>query len=360
MQNRHNYPDLLITLPMFLLTCLGILIIYSSSPSLAAQQLIFMIVGLLIYWGLSAIDVEIYTNYSSIFYFISLFLLVVVFILGVETRGSLRWIDLGVFRLQPSELTKPAMILFLARFWTVNKPSWKNIFKSLLFVSPVLGLIFKQPDLGTTLTMFVIWAMMLIGANISAFKFSVMGTASLILAPVTWLILKDYQRERLLSFISPQRDPLGIGYNVIQSTIAVGSGGFWGRGLGRGTQSRLQFLPEYRTDFIFASIAEELGFIGSMLVLGLYIILVARIIKILQITKGKFGSLVIFGVLGMLFFQIFVNIGMNIGIMPITGITLPLLSYGGSSLVTTFACLGFVASVSRSSHRDLVSEKYSV
>lgn len=355
MFNQKSYPDLLITLPVFLLTSLGILIIYSSSSSLAVQQLIFMLVGMLIYWALSSVDVEIYAQYSTIFYLITLFLLVVVFILGVETRGSLRWIDLGVFRLQPSELAKPAMILFLANFWNSNRPSWKNIFKSLLLISPILGLIFKQPDLGTTLTMLVIWAMMLVGASVSVFKFSAMGIISLVFAPVTWFILKDYQKERLLSFLSPQRDPLGIGYNVIQSTIAVGSGSLFGRGLGRGTQSRLQFLPEYRTDFIFASIAEELGFIGSMLVLGLYALLLGRIIKILYAATSKFGSLVIFGVLGMLFFQIFVNIGMNTGIMPITGITLPLLSYGGSSLITTLACLGFVASINRFGRRSLGS-----
>lgn len=344
-------PDLLITLPVILLLSLGALVIYSSDPRLAIQQIIFALIGLSIYWFLSLIDFESYNNYAWYLYIGVLALLLVVFIVGIETRGSLRWIQVGGINLQPSELAKPVLILFLAKFWSSSVTNWLNIFKSFLLVVPLLGLVFKQPDLGTALTLLMIWLVMLIGANISAVKLLVMGFISLIFTPLGWIFLQDYQRSRILSFLSPSHDPFGSGYNVIQSTIAAGSGEIFGRGLGRGTQSRLQFLPEYRTDFIFASIAEELGFLASVIVLGLYGLIIGRSLKIIQETRSRFGSLLVFGALGMLFFQIVVNIGMNIGVAPVTGITLPLLSYGGSSIIATLISLGLITSVARFGRR---------
>lgn len=352
MIKRPNFlPDLFITFPTVLLLSLGIAVIYSSDPRLAMQQTIFALVGLAIYWLLSSIDFESYNSYVGYLYAGVLVLLVIVFIVGMETRGSLRWIQIAGLQIQPSEFAKPIMILFLAKFWSDHRATWQNIFKSLLLILPLLGLVFKQPDLGTALTLLTIWLAMLIAANISLVKMAAMGTSFLILLPVTWAFLKDYQKQRITSFLSPTQDPLGIGYNVIQSMIAVGSGGWFGRGLGRGTQSRLRFLPEYRTDFMFASIAEELGLIVSVVVLGLYGIIVGRALKIINDAGSRFGSLLIFGVLGMLFFQTVVNIGMNIGIVPITGITLPLLSYGGSSVISTLISLGFIVSVARFSRR---------
>ncbi|MCL5783807.1 MAG: rod shape-determining protein RodA [Patescibacteria group bacterium] len=343
----NSIPDLFITLPVIFLLSLGVLVIYSSDPKLALQQTIFVLIGILLYWSFSFFDFESLGEYIKYLYIIILGLLVVVFLLGIETRGSLRWIPLMGLQLQPSEFAKPIVILLLANFWSSRLPSWKNILKSFLWVVPAAGLIFKQPDLGTTLTILMIWLMMLIGANISATKLALMGMVSLVFAPIAWFLLKGYQRDRIFSFLSPTRDPLGIGYNVIQSTIAVGSGEFMGRGLGRGTQSRLRFLPEFRTDFMFASIAEEFGFIGSALVLILYGTIIGQSFRVINRTGNRFHSLLVFGVLGMLFFQIIVNMGMNLGIVPITGITLPLLSYGGSSLIATMICLGFVASASR-------------
>ncbi|KKS71192.1 rod shape-determining protein RodA [Candidatus Daviesbacteria bacterium RIFCSPLOWO2_01_FULL_43_38] len=340
-------PDLLITLPVILLLSLGVLVIYSSDPRLAIQQIVFALIGLLIYWFLSLVDFQSYNNYTKYLYIGVLALLLIVFIVGIETRGSLRWIQVVGINLQPSELAKPVLILFLAKFWSSSRANWLNIFKSFLFIVPLLGLVFKQPDLGTALTLLMIWLVMLVGANISAVKLAIMGFVSLIFMPVAWIFLQDYQKSRILSFFSPFNDPLGSGYNVIQSTIAVGSGEILGRGLGRGTQSRLQFLPEYRTDFIFASIAEEFGFLVSVVVVGLYGLVIGRSLKIIQETRSRFGSLLVFGVLGMLFFQIVVNIGMNIGVAPVTGITLPLLSYGGSSIIATLISLGLIASVAR-------------
>lgn len=281
------------------------------------------------------------------FYFIIVFLLLITLLLGFETRGSIRWIPLGLFNLQPSEFAKPVLILTMSYFWSRNKPTWKNIILSFAIIAPICLFIFKQPDLGTTLTVLFIWLCILFASQIEFWKMFSLGFLTFISVPFIWNLLQDYQKRRILSFLNPAIDPQGIGFHVIQSTIAVGSGEFWGRGLGRGTQSRLQFLPEFRTDFIFAFIAEELGFIGSMIILGLFAFILLLLIRILFKSGDRFGELIIVGVFAMMFFQIFINIGMNIGLLPITGITLPLLSYGGSSMITTLISLGLVSSISK-------------
>lgn len=337
-----NWP---ITLCSILLLSVGILVIYSSSKELAIQQAIFALFGLLIYFFISRFDYRSISNFILPFYIITIILLVLVMILGVETRGVLRWIPLGLINIQPSEFAKPALILLLAKFWTKNYPSWKNIFKSLFWTLPFVFLIFKQPDLGSTLTILVIWFVMFFASGVSIRKMFIIGFLVLLVLPISWFSLHDYQKQRVVGFLDPESDPLGRGYNLIQSQIAVGSGQIFGRGLGRGTQSRLQFLPEFRTDFIFASIAEEMGFLGSFLIVSIYLILLVYCLKVCENAFDKFGFLIIFGVLAMILFQTFVNIGMNIGVVPITGITLPLISYGGSSLFATLLSLGFVASV---------------
>lgn len=337
----------MILIPTLLLSILGIVVISSSSVVLAVQQMIFVLVGLLFYFGIKTFDFRALTSIIKPTYIVTLTLLIVVFIIGVETRGSLRWISLGTFNLQPSEFAKVVLVLTLAQFWSKNLPNWKNIFVSLFFLLPMIVLIFKQPDLGTALILGLIWLIMLFSANISPIKSFILLLSGIVLVPLGWLILKEYQRQRFLSFLFPYLDPQGVGYNVIQSTIAIGSGEFLGRGLGRGTQSRLQFLPEFRTDFIFASIAEELGIVGSLIVILLYGLIFFLIIKILSRVGDRFGELLVIGVGSMLFFQTVINIGMNSGLLPITGITLPLLSYGGSSVVTTYIALSLVSSVGK-------------
>ncbi len=347
-------------IPTLLLTILGIVIIYSSSPVLALQQGIFALLGVIFFLGLRHFDYRALRTLIKPLYFITLFLLIVVFLLGVQTRGSLRWIPLGLFNFQPSEFAKPVLILFLADFWTKRVPSWKNIAKSFGIVLPVAALIFKQPDLGTTLTILFIWLVMLISSDISFFKLAVMGLVGLVVTPLTWFFMKDYQRQRIISFLSPNQDPQGIGYNVIQSTIAIGSGELSGRGLGQGTQSRLRFLPEFRTDFIFSSIAEELGLLGAIIVLSLYLVIFLFLFKIISKADNRFGEMIAIGIAAMLFIQIMVNIGMNTGILPVTGITLPLLSYGGSSLISVFTALGISASVEKYSLRKKEIKSFSL
>lgn len=338
-----NWP---IVISSALLLSTGILVIYSSSSDLAVQQLIFALVGAVLFFVIARLDYRIFSNLAIPFYLFVLLLLLIVFALDFQTRGSFRWIPLGIFNIQPSEFAKPALILVLAGFWSKNIPTWRNIFKSLLWTLPLAILIFKQPDLGSCLTIMAIWFGMLLAANVTVKKALGLFTLLIIGIPIFFGSLHDYQRQRITSFLVPESDPLGRGYNLIQSTIAVGSGELFGRGLGRGTQSRLQFLPEYRTDFIFASIAEEMGFVGSTLIIFLYFYLITQSIKVSQFSQDFFGHLLVFGVVSMLLFQTFVNIGMNVGLLPITGITLPLLSYGGSSMVTTLISLAFIASVS--------------
>lgn len=332
---------------ILLLLSLGIAVINSSSPELALLQAAYMGLGLIIYFFLKNFDYRSLRSINIPLYIISIFFLIITLILGFETRGSVRWIPIGPFNFQPSEFVKPVLILILANFWSRNIPSWKNILKSLLIILPICLLVFRQPDLGTTLTIFFTWFGMLVASQISIFKLSAVIVSLVTMIPITWLGLQDYQKQRIISFLSPQQDPQGIGFHVIQSTIAVGSGQLFGRGLGRGTQSRLQFLPEFRTDFIFAFIAEELGFLGSSMVVIFYSILFFMGFKLLGKIGDRFGELIVVGVFCILFFQIVVNIGMNIGLLPITGITLPLLSYGGSSVVSTLIMFGIVSSVSK-------------
>lgn len=339
-----NFP---ISLSVFLLVSIGVLVIYSSSKELAFQQIVFTVIGFIFFFLISQFDLQAVKNLIKPMYVLIFLMLIAVLILGIETRGSLRWIPLGIFNIQPSEFAKPILILFLAKFWSENKTTWLNIFKSLLWFTPLFLLIFKQPDLGSALTLIAIWLGMLFAAHVSVRKIFVVFLISLVVIPTSWSFLHSYQKERIVSFMAPESDPLGKGYNLIQSMIAVGSGQLTGRGLGRGTQSRLQFLPEFRTDFIFASIAEEMGLVGSLLILLLYLFLLGYCLKVAQKVVSSFNLLVIFGVISMLLFQIIVNIGMNIGLMPITGITLPLISYGGSSLISTLLSLGMVASCAR-------------
>lgn len=337
-----NWP---ITICSLLLLSIGILVIFSSSKELAIQQSIYALFGILIYLFLSQFDYRSIVSLIKPLYISAVILLIIVQIVGIETRGVVRWIPLGILNIQPSEFAKPILILILADFWGKVVPNWQNILKSLLWALPLIILIFRQPDLGSSLTIIAIWLGMLWSAQVSFKKFLLIILILTLIVPIGWLSLADYQKQRLLSFLTPGSDPLGRGYNLIQSQIAVGSGQIFGRGLGQGTQSRLQFLPEFKTDFIFASIAEDMGFVGALIIIFIYLFMFIYCMKMVESSADLFGFLIIFGVVSMLAFQTFVNIGMNVGLLPITGITLPLISYGGSSLLATLISLGFVASV---------------
>lgn len=345
-----NFP---IVISVVLLLSISIMVLLSSANNLAIQQVNYAIFGMVLYFFISSFDYHLYKDFAKIGLFFILALLILVLILGFETRGAIRWIPLGIINIQPSEFAKPVLIIFLANFWANNPTSWTNLAKSLFFIIPILLLIFKQPDLGTSLTVASLWFGTLFITRINFKKLLTIFILILMSLPIFWYTLQDYQKQRITSFLSPNSDSLGVGYNLIQSTIAVGSGEIFGRGLGYGTQSRLQFLPEYRTDFIFATIAEEFGFLGSVVLLGIYFFLISYCFLVAS-KSDYFGCLISTGVAIMLFFQVLVNIGMNLGLLPITGITLPLVSYGGSSLISTLISLGFVASVARKKRLEYI------
>lgn len=331
-------------IPVLGLVGISLSLIASTTPVLFTQQIIFIIIGFGLFILFASLDYRIYPRFIWIFYTVSIVLLFITF-LGKEVRGSSRWIDLGWFRMQPSELIKPFFMIFIAALFSQGKEGIGKIYRPFIFFLPIIILIFKQPDLGNVLVYLFIFISVTVMSGISM-RFILTGFGILtILLPAGWLLLKQYQRMRLLSFLDPGADPVGAGYNALQAIIAIGSGQLAGLGLGRGTQSHLLFLPEYHTDFVFASLGEELGFIGAAMVLIFYFFLLGRILAIANSQNDKFAKLLSVGIFAQLFIQVFINIGMNLGILPITGITLPLLSYGGSSVISTFISLGLVANM---------------
>jgi rod shape determining protein RodA len=286
--------------------------------------------------------------YSTKMYFAMLAVLGAVIFIGTRVNGTIGWIGIGQLNFQPVEFSKVVMIIFLASFLSKKKTklsAWVRMITSIVLVSIPVLLILRQPDFGSAAVIVGIWVGMLSVSGINRRYLFILAVAGVLLGSSGWFLLKDYQKERLQNFVSPYNDPQGSGYNVIQSTVAVGSGGIWGKGLGHGSQSQLNFLPEKRTDFIFSVIAEELGLAGSLIAIILFGVLLYQIKEAARQARDNFGYLLAVGVMMMLFLQIFVNIGMNIGIAPVAGVPLPFLSYGGSSLVAVLASIGIVQSV---------------
>jgi rod shape determining protein RodA len=349
-----QYFDLFLFSSSILLLFLGLLMVYSTTNSesgtqLLIRQAIFGFVGLAGMFGLALYDYRNLKKLTPWIYLGVIITLLVVYFFGPVVRGSARWIDLGFFRLQPAEFAKLAMVVVMAKFLDVQGERLKNfryIVLSGVYLAIPMFLILIEPDLGSSMVVFAVWIGMLLFSKMDKRHLLILVVIFLVFAVVAWFfILHDYQQQRVHTFLDPNSDPQGQGYNVLQSMIAVGSGELWGRGVGRGLQSQLDFLPERQTDFIFASTAEELGFVGSLVILGLFLVLFMRLIKTCQSARDNFGMYLSLGVFIMLLTQVVINIGMNIGIMPVTGIPLPLMSLGGSSLITTLLSLGLVQSV---------------
>lgn len=295
---------------------------------------------------------------TYILYGVVVFLLFLVFILGIVRLGAQRWLKFAWFNFQPSEIAKLTMVIFLARYFSKKSVdsvllsvSKFGIFRALIlpfiFVSIPLGLIIEQPDLGSGIIVMSIFVAMLFLSGVRLRYVFILLVIAGLSVPVLWNFLRDYQKDRLLVFLNPNIDPLGAGYTVIQSKIAVGSGRFLGKGWLLGTQSQLHFLPESHTDFIFATFAEEWGFIGSIILLVLYYFLIRQGIGIAQKTSDYFGRLLAYGISLMLGIQVVINIAMNLGFAPVVGIPLPLMSYGGSSLLLTFISLGILVNIDK-------------
>ncbi|MBD3366252.1 rod shape-determining protein RodA [candidate division WWE3 bacterium] len=335
-------------IPPLLIFSLSFMTLYSVSPNHAKNQLLFFIIGVLFYLGLSIIDYSVLAQFWKPLYVTNLGLLILIFVLGQTISGSTRWFTFFGFSLQPSEFAKFTLILTLGALLS-QKPQRLKSFKgviqlSLLFI-PFFFAVVIQPDLGTTLVLLATFLGVLFYAGLNKLYFLVGFFLAGISSSPLWSLLKDYQKERILVFLNPQLDNLGAGYNVVQSLIAVGSGGLFGKGFGQGSQSHLQFLPAYWTDFIFASFSEEWGFIGLVILLLFFTVLFGFILYTASKSKDLLGHALVIGVFITLFSQFFINVGMNLGIMPVTGIPLPFMTYGGSSLITNLAMLGLVQSV---------------
>lgn len=340
-----------ILLPALLLIFFGCFNLLGIRTNLAVDQVINTFAAVVAYIIVRKIGFRFFRLNYKFFYWFFITLLLVTFIIGLEVKGSMRWINLYFFNLQPSELFKVFYIVFLAEYFSrlkkVTNP-WRDLIISLLYAILPIIMIFKQPDLGNAIVYFVIYFVLLFFSEIPKKVVITLLSGIIVLIPVSWLFLHDYQRNRLISFISPGLDQQGNSYNMIQAIITIGSGQFFGKGLGLGTQSRLYFLPENHTDFAIASLIEQFGFIGGTILLLLFILIVIQLMKkSLKLYKHQpssslYGFYYCLGLLVMLSFQIVLNFGMNLGILPITGITLPFISYGGSALVTLLCGLALL------------------
>lgn len=322
-----------------------------STTQLFQQQLIWLTTGWILFFIVTILDYKILNRLAWFLYSANVLAILAVRFVGKSFYGAQRWLDLGFFRYQPTETMKLTLVLVLAQILVKkNKPEglgFRDLFLPLTVTAIPFFLTVIQPDLGTALLLLAICFSMLLFIKIRTSIIITALVAGVVAAPIMWNFgLKPYQKNRVLTFLDPGRDPRGSGYNSIQSKIAVGSGLFFGKGFRKGTQSQLEFLPERHTDFIFSVLSEEFGFIGSTTTFGLFIVLYVMVLRIAMQSKDKYGALITVGALSYLFWHITVNIGMVIGLLPIVGVPLPLLSYGGSSLLTTMFGLGLISSVS--------------
>lgn len=339
-----------------LLIALGLLVLYSSgirSAQSASQldtsrQVIYVLVGAVFFWLVTRLDYDVLRGYSKAIYIIMVTLLIIVEVFGATRLGATRWISLGFFQFQPSEFAKLALIIFLARFFADSydhSDKIKYLVISILYLLPPLLLVLAQPDLGTALVLLAIWLAMALTSRIKKRYFVALLAILVISAPLLYPRLAPYQQQRVATFVSPTANPSTTGYNVNQAIIAVGSGGVFGQGLSSGSQSQGNFLPSQHTDFIFAVLSEKLGFFGGVVCIFLYSVLVVRAIWIARNSSDRFGTFLAIGIATMFGFHVVVNISMNIGLLPVTGIPLPFISAGGTSMIISLLSVAILESI---------------
>lgn len=343
-----------ITLALLTIIFTSILCLYSSKGGnlypWAIKQIFFACFSLSIFALIASVNIKLIYKYAYHILFISIILLILVIPLGRRTLGAARWIDFGFLKFQPSELAKIAVIISLSKYFSSIKI--KNIYSltgnicAILLVFPIICLVVIQPDLATTIIITCLVFIMMFAIGVAKSKFIYLAVTGIFCAPIIWLkFLKDYQKLRIINFLFPENDPLGSGYNVIQSKIAIGSGGLFGKGFLKGTQGQLNFLPEHHTDFIFTIIGEEFGFIGALVIIGLYLYIVFYGLNLTKKISSSFARLLCIGSSSLIFLHMFVNIGMTISLMPVAGIPLIMLSYGGSHLIIGTICVAIIANI---------------
>ncbi|WP_374303649.1 rod shape-determining protein RodA [Ferrovibrio sp.] len=342
-----------------LIACTGFATLYSAAGGdidpWADRQMARFAIGLVIMIAIAVTDIRVWMRLSYFVYAIGVVLLVAVELFGRIGMGAQRWLDVGIFHIQPSEIMKIALMLTLARYFhglsydEVGRIRW--LFIPLAIVLVPVGLVMKQPDLGTAMLLLASSGAVFFFAGVRAWKFIAVIVAGGACLPVAWNFLHDYQKKRVLTFMNPEEDPLGSGYHILQSKIALGSGGFTGKGYMQGTQSHLSFLPEKQTDFIFTMLAEEHGLIGALVLIALYILMIAYGYAISLRSRSQYGRLLAGGLTTMLFLYVFINIAMVSGMVPVVGVPLPLVSYGGTAMMTLMVGLGLLINVYV--HRDV-------
>jgi len=320
--------------------------LFSFEPEIYPTYYIFIVSGLVLYAIFTKVDFTFYKVFAKHLYIISIILLLIPLLIGQVTRGAVRWIPLGDVSIQPSELVRPFLILFFADYMRRGF-TLRDLYKPTILMAIPVILILVQPSLGVAILSLTSFAGVVLASALNKKQLFTYGLSSVLALPLVWLILEPYQKLRVMTFLDPQKDPLGVGYNSIQSMISVGSGGLTGRGFNEGVQTQLRFLPEKHTDFIFAAMSEELGFVGVSLVMIFLFVILFRLIKILENPKNLQARMYISGVFLVLLTQIMFNIGMNMGLFPISGVPLPLVSAGGSSFVATMISLGIVNQAKR-------------
>ncbi len=340
-----------ILLPLLFLNFFSFFNLLGIKKELLVNQIVFFFIGICFFFLAKKVGIFFFRNNAKFFYWLFIFLLVVTFVIGSEIRGSRRWIDFYIFNFQSSEFFKIFFVIFFADFFARFKKDLEDpkvFLKSLLYFLLPTFIIFRQPDLGNALVYLVIYFSILLFSSVPKKYILYLLVVAVLLLPSSWFFLHDYQKDRIVSFINPSLTQRGTGYNMIQAIITVGSGKFLGKGLGYGTQSQLFFLPENHTDFAFSSLVEQFGFMGGLVVLGLYFILMLQMVKkIFSFAQAKdeetlFTFYFLIGFFSYLTFQTLVNLGMNVGLLPIVGIALPFISYGGSSLVSLFFSFGLI------------------
>ena len=347
----------MLTLVSLIAAC-GLIALYSAVNAGATTEQAGLFTKQLIWYGAGTVvmviaflfDFKSYERWAHVFYAFCILLLVAVLVFGKYVSGSRRWLVLGPMTLQPSEVVKLAVIVVLAKYYAKVVRTEGLYLKELVTPAILTGvpfaLIVRQPDLGTAMVVALIAVSITLYAKIERRTLSWLVAACALGVPLVWSLLKGYQKQRIMTFLNPDRDPLGAGYHVIQSKIAIGSGMLTGKGFLKGTQNALDFLPEQHTDFIFSVLAEEWGLVGSLVLLMLFILIITWGLQIAQRSRDPFGTLLAVGVTSMIFWQVFINIGMVMGLMPVVGVTLPFISYGGSSIITMMAGVGLLLNVS--------------
>jgi rod shape determining protein RodA len=342
-----------------LIAAVGCAMLYSAAEGSvdpwASRQAVRFGAGLAVMFAAALIDVRIWFRYAYVIYFGALSLLGAVEFVGTAGMGAQRWIDLGVIQLQPSEVMKVALVLALARYFhgqgeeELVRPS--ALLVPVALVMAPAALVLKQPDLGTAMMLVMAAGAVFFAAGVRLWMFAVAVAVAGAAVPIAWQFLRDYQRQRVLTFLDPESDPLGSGYHILQSKIALGSGGLTGRGFLAGTQSHLSFLPEKQTDFIFTMLAEEFGMLGGLALLGLFFLLFVYGFAIALRSRNQFGRILAVGLTANLFLYVFINIAMVMGLIPVVGVPLPLISYGGTAMLAVMLAFGLVMSVWV--HRDI-------